>query len=257
MKTGEDGYAMAALLAAMASMAIMLSAAMPVWKTTATREKEAELIFRGEEYVRAIGRFQRRTGALPPSIDALIDGKYLRKKYKDPITNDDFQVLSAAQAAALQSGPGGRGQQPQQGQPQSGARAGAGFQQTNPGGGGGGFQLTNPAGGFAQTGTVAGGIIGVVSKSTETSFRLYNNRQRYNEWAFVFTQQALAPGQGGVNQGQPGPRGGAPGARGAGGRGGQPAAGRGINPFGGQSPFGGRPPVSPIGGQQPPPPRQP
>lgn len=247
----EDGYAMAALLAAMASMAIMLSAAMPVWKTTATREKEAELIFRGEEYVRAIGRFQRRTGALPPSIDALIDGKYLRKRYKDPITNDDFQVLSAAQAAAIGGapggGPGGRGQQLQQAQQQLQQAAGRA---------GGGFQLPG-AGGLGQAGVAAGGIVGVVSKSTETSFRLYNNRQRYNEWAFVFTQQALAPGQGGQNQGQPGPRGGVPGPRGGlGGRGGQGPAGQGSNPFGGQSPFGGRPPVPQPGGQ-PPPPRPP
>jgi type II secretory pathway pseudopilin PulG len=260
MKTREDGYAMAALLAAMASMAIMLSAAMPVWKTTATREKEAELIFRGEEYVRAIGRFQRRTGALPPSIDALVDGKYLRKKYKDPITNDDFQPLSAAQAAGIQARGGGPGQQTQQQLQQGAGRAGSGFQLANPGGGGG-FQLTNPAGGGA--GTVAGGIIGVVSKSTDTSFRMYNNRQRYNEWTFVFTQQALAAGQGGVNQGQPGPRGGQQGPRGGqpnprGGRGGQNPIGQGGNPFGGQSPFGGRP--QPPGGQQQlpqPPPRQP
>jgi type II secretory pathway pseudopilin PulG len=267
MKTREDGYAMAALLAAMASMAIMLAAAMPVWKTTATREKEAELIFRGEEYVRAIGRFQRRTGALPPSIDALIDGKYLRKKYKDPITNDDFQPLSAGQAAGIQGaqGVGGRGQQGQQQPQQAAGRAGGGFQLANPGGGGGGgFQLQAPAGALGQAGPVAGGIIGVVSKSTETSFRLYNNRQRYNEWAFVFTQQTLAPGQGGVNQGQPGPRGGQPGPRGGrggvdgrgnpGGRGGQGPAGQGANPFGGQSPFGGRP-AAPPAGQQPPPPR--
>ena len=243
MRNREDGYAMAALLAAMASMAIMLSAAMPVWKTTAIREKEAELIFRGEEYVRAIGRFQRRMGpgTLPPSIDALVDGKFLRKKYKDPITNDDFQVLSAAQAAGVPGGQGGRGQTPQQLLQQAAGRVGGGFQLATPGGGGG-FQLATPT---------AGGIIGVVSKSTDTSFRIYNNRQRYNEWTFVFTQQALAPGQGGVNQGQPGPRGGQPGPRGGfGGRGG--VDGRG-NPAGrGQNPTGQG--ANPFGGQQPPPP---
>ena len=250
MRNREDGYAMAALLAAMASMAIMLSAAMPVWKTTAVREKEAELIFRGEEYVRAIGKFQRRMGpgTLPPSIDVLVDGKFLRKKYKDPITNDDFQVLSAAQAAGIQGGPGGRGQTPQQLLQQAAGRVG---------------------GGFGQAGPVAGGIIGVVSKSTDTSFRIYNTRQRYNEWTFVFTQQTQAPGQGGVNQGQPGPRGGQPGPRGGfggsggvdgrgnpPGRGAQNPPGQGANPFGGQGPFGGRPPApSPGGQQQPPPPR--
>ena len=44
----EHGYAMAVLLVAMAIMAIMMTAAMPVWKQLAQREKEQELIFRGQ-----------------------------------------------------------------------------------------------------------------------------------------------------------------------------------------------------------------
>ena len=37
-----------------------------------------------------------------------------------------------------------------------------------------------------------GGIIGVTSKSTDTSIRLYKGRSHYNEWAFVYTLR-LAP----------------------------------------------------------------
>ena len=55
----QDGYAMAALLVAMAIMAVMTSVAMPVWSRVAQREKEEELVFRGEQYARAIGLFQR------------------------------------------------------------------------------------------------------------------------------------------------------------------------------------------------------
>ena len=45
---------MAALLVALAVMSLMLSMALPVWHHAAQREREAELIFRGEQYARAI-----------------------------------------------------------------------------------------------------------------------------------------------------------------------------------------------------------
>ena len=82
---------MAALLIAMSIMAVMMTVVMPVWKHAAQREKEEELVFRGQQYARAIGLFQRKfANAYPPNIDLLVDQKFLRKKFKDPITNDDF-----------------------------------------------------------------------------------------------------------------------------------------------------------------------
>src|SRR5207249_3417897 len=45
----EAGYAMAALLVALSVMAVLMSVAMPVWKQVARREKEEELIFRGQQ----------------------------------------------------------------------------------------------------------------------------------------------------------------------------------------------------------------
>ena len=44
---------MAALLVSLAVMAVLMSVAMPVWRHEAQREKEAELVFRGQQYVRA------------------------------------------------------------------------------------------------------------------------------------------------------------------------------------------------------------
>ena len=65
----------------------------------ATREKEAELVFRGNQYVRAIALFQRKfANTNPPTIDLLVEQRFLRKKFKDPITNDDFQPIYANQA---------------------------------------------------------------------------------------------------------------------------------------------------------------
>lgn len=58
--TSEGGYAMAALLVSIAVMGILMSALIPVWTTAVQREREAELVFRGEQYARAIGLFQRK-----------------------------------------------------------------------------------------------------------------------------------------------------------------------------------------------------
>src|SRR6476646_9304172 len=93
-RSSERGYAMAALLVALSIMAVMMTVAMPVWKQTAQREKEEELIFRGLQYVHAIGMFQRKyANAYPPNLDVLVEQRFLRKKFKDPITNDDFVVI--------------------------------------------------------------------------------------------------------------------------------------------------------------------
>src|SRR5262245_23381312 len=145
------GYAMVALLVAMSIMAVMLGLVLPVWQTAMRREREAELVFRGEQYVQAIRLFQRRySGTFPPSIDVLVEQRFLRRRYQDPVTRSDFRLLYAdteatrAVAAATAQG-----------------------------------QTTAPS--------ARGGIIGVVSTSTNPSLRLYNGRGRYNEWRFVAT----------------------------------------------------------------------
>jgi type II secretory pathway pseudopilin PulG len=205
----EGGYAMAALIMAITVMAIAMTVAMPVWKHAAQREKEEELVFRGEQYVHAIGLFQRKfANAYPPSIDILVQQKFLRKKYKDPITNDDFVPLTqASQQGGAQPGaqPGGaqRGGQPT-------TQSGGTSTQTTAGRG-----QPGPLGGTTAGGAPVGGIIGVTSKSTDSSIRLYKGRSHYNEWAFVFTapvQPAGSAAPGGRGQppqpgqrGQPGP----------------------------------------------------
>ena len=58
---GQDsqrGYAMAALLVTLAIMGILLTILMPVWRHEAQREKEAELVFRGEQYRESRRPFQ-------------------------------------------------------------------------------------------------------------------------------------------------------------------------------------------------------
>lgn len=202
----DRGYAMAALLVAMSVMAVLMAALLPQWSFMAKREKEEELIFRGKQYARAIGLFQRKfANTAPPTIDVLVEQRFLRKKYKDPITGGDFQPLYANQAAQ-QAGLGGS---------QVAARPG---QQAN-------MTVSTPAiqSGFNNTGAGAqGGVIGVTSKSKDTSIKVYNGRTRYNEWAFVYVQTSQRPGQSTGLPGQGGP----------GGRGGPGQQGPGQQPFG-------------------------
>ncbi|MGE0043388.1 MAG: hypothetical protein AB7H88_01610 [Vicinamibacterales bacterium] len=178
---------MAALLVGLSVMAVLMAAALPVWTHAARREKETELVWRGEQYARALALFQRKfANSYPPTIDVLVEQKFLRKKYKDPITGDDFQpiYLTANQQVTA---PTGSAQPGQIARPTS--QPG---QSTQTGMGG----ATGTTGGLG--GAAAGPIVGVTSKSTEESIRLYNGRNHYNEWQFVHvqTQQRVGPGQG-------------------------------------------------------------
>jgi type II secretory pathway pseudopilin PulG len=208
---GDAGYAMAALLVTLAVMTVLMSVAMPSWRHLVQREREAELIFRGEQYARAVGLFQRKfAGAFPPSIDVLYQQKFLRKKYKDPMTADgEFQVLY--QSAAAQPGvpgTGGVGRPAGNVGPTDGSPVGAGPPPPEVGGPSSG--ATSSFGPGMATGTAGpqGGVIGVVSKSTKRSIRIYNGRNTYNQWQFLYTQVTTqggqnpgaqqAPGQGGT-----------------------------------------------------------
>ena len=145
---------MAALLVSMSAMCLMISVALPMWRTSIRREREAELVFRGEQYVRAIVLFKRKyAGTFPPSIDVLLHERFLRRRYLDPITNEDFQLI----------------------------------------------YVDVPSGGPFDGGSVPPtftnmrrGIMGVVSRSKQTSLRRYQGRGRYHEWLFVVNQASTS-----------------------------------------------------------------
>ena len=207
-QSDSGGFALVVLIVIMGMTAVWMTASLPAWKHNATREKEAELVFRGQQYVRALNLYQRKMGpgASPQSFDQLYDAKLLRKKYKDPITNDDFLPLYRSGA------PQGPGQQ-----------APAGGQQ----------QPTGPGQGAA--------LRGVQSKSTATSILVYNGATHYNEWQFITTAQQ--PQQGGPGRGPAGP-----GGPQRGGPGGPAGVGPGGGPVRGGGPGGpGRGPVAPTG----------
>lgn len=216
----NGGYAMAALLVGLSVMAIMLSMALPVWRTVVQREREAELVFRGKQYAHAIELFSRRNGGFPLSLEALEEGRYIRKLYKDPMTGEgDFQPVYFGQvppgqtAVPAQSGRGGPGGGP------AGVQIGTPPAIPSPGG-----RVGQPPAAPGQPGSLGTGpIIGVVSRSTAESLRLYNGRGRYNEWAFMAVVATTQPGAPGAGQNA------GPGQQGVAGRGGQ-GLGRGQSP---------------------------
>jgi hypothetical protein len=211
---------MATLLVALAVMSVLMSAVLPAWRHQARREKEEELVFRGEQYVRAIQLWERRMGpgSRPPSIDMLVDQRFLRKKYKDPMVEDgEFQLLFVGALEVVQGrggrGPGGRG----------GPAPGAGI----------GGVATRPGPGVVTSAGGRGGIMGVTSKSKEASIRNYKGGTHYNEWRFIHAGAAMQPGGG---EGRPLPDGGGRRGVGPGGRGfpmpGRGGRGPGLRPGG-------------------------
>jgi type II secretory pathway pseudopilin PulG len=167
-RTGDSGYAMAALLVALAVMAVLMSVALPVWKQAAQREKEEELVWRGEQYDRAIQLYRKKNSAPgAPNLDVLVEGKFLRRKYKDPITGGDFELKAPGMMGNMAPG---QGLEPGQGQPRQLPRA---------------------------QGQLVGGVR---SKSKAKSIRLLNGRDRYDQWEFTYkpwgTKTVPEPGGG-------------------------------------------------------------
>jgi type II secretory pathway pseudopilin PulG len=175
---------MVVLLISMAVTAIWMGAMLPAWRQQVIREKEAELIFRGEQYARAIYLYRQKNGQTsPPSIDLLVSQRYLRKKYLDPISGEEFLPIGA------QSAQGTTGQ--------TGQRAGG------------------------PSGLTAGPIslTGVRSTSNDTSIVVYLGQQTYSQFPFDWTYEAQRSGA--VAPQAPGGGRGDGGGDGRGGRGGR------------------------------------
>jgi type II secretory pathway pseudopilin PulG len=158
---------MAALLVAIGLMSVFMSAALPAWRQAAKREKEAELLWRGRQYDRAIQLFRRRYGAPgPPSVDALVEGRFLRKKYLDPMTSREFELRPVTAMGTVPE-EGTDDQQP------GSVRRGSRRRTRRP-------TPTRPQRAEGQL------IGGVRSTSKERSIMVLNGRTRYNEWDFAY-----------------------------------------------------------------------
>src|SRR5262245_17059241 len=92
-KSGEAGYVLLALMLAVTLILIALSVEAPRIAQQIKRDREEELVHRGLDYATAIKRYvHKNPGRYPTSIEQLENTnhiRFLRKRYKDPITGED------------------------------------------------------------------------------------------------------------------------------------------------------------------------
>ncbi len=151
----ERGYIMLTLMLFVALLSIAALTWVEKVDFQIKRDREEELVHRGVQYSRAVKRYFKKFGRYPTRMEELENTnnlRFLRKKYKDPITRKDFKLLHMtdlqmsfnsgspngltpiAQMNGLQQ-PGGPGafNGPRPGGPGLGGGLGAGGVVTNPG----------------------------------------------------------------------------------------------------------------------------
>src|SRR5262245_4513725 len=102
-KSPASGYVLLAVLLAFTLMLIALAASVPRLGQQIKREKEEELIHRGKDYATAVKRYVHKNGGrFPLSIEQLEDTnhvRFLRKRYKDPMTGEpDWRLVHFGEA---------------------------------------------------------------------------------------------------------------------------------------------------------------
>jgi type II secretory pathway pseudopilin PulG len=233
----DSGYALLAVVFLAALMLLAAAVAAPVLVTQGRREKEEELIWRGQQHVRAIKLYYRKTGHFPKDLSDLAEPKngihFLRKAYKDPMNRENGawrliyvgpggQLIGSVTRTSISGFP----QAPQAGLTSKTAGAAPVPQpvrrlETNPtgdqnpvppdeGGTGTGTEanpaapLAPPKTGLAGAGATGegqvfgGSLIGVASKVDRSSIKFYNGYGKYKEWEFIWDPQAEAAAAAGL-----------------------------------------------------------
>ncbi len=92
-RSAESGYALLMVVFMAAAVLIATAAATPSLLQQGTREKEEELIWRGQQYARAVRLYYRKYGRFPQSVEDLTKAKnqirFLRRTYTDPMNSAD------------------------------------------------------------------------------------------------------------------------------------------------------------------------
>ncbi len=213
---GEAGFTLVMFVMIIAVMSIMMGVAVQSVSFQMQREREAELIFRGEQYVESIRLFRARYGRYPMRLKEIweADPKVIRKPWKDPITDSEsWGIVFLGQERQVGGRlPGqrdiGLGDPRPTGTPEAG-RGGRG----EPGGRGDdglpdGTQRD-------ENGEIVGPIVGVHSTSCDDSIKVFEGRTTYCEWRFIFREDRQPGTAGGRGRGRGG------GSRGRAGRGGR------------------------------------
>ncbi|RDJ93728.1 type II secretion system protein, partial [Lacticaseibacillus rhamnosus] len=92
----QRGYVLLTLMLFVAFLGIAAMAIAPTVAFQAQRDREEEMIHRGVQYSRAVKRYYKKFGRYPTRIEDLENTnnmRFLRRRYKDPITGKDFKLL--------------------------------------------------------------------------------------------------------------------------------------------------------------------
>lgn len=113
----QAGFAYLMALVLVAVVVIGSAAVLESVTATERRDREREMIWRGDQYARGIRMYYRKVGRYPTSVDDLMEGvpgvRFLRQEYKDPMNKEDGswrfiylnqagQIVGSSRYASLQ-----------------------------------------------------------------------------------------------------------------------------------------------------------
>jgi type II secretory pathway pseudopilin PulG len=206
----ESGYTLLIVLLMVATILLITAAAAPNIYIQGRRDRDEDMIWRGQQYVRAIGLYYKKYGKYPQTIDDLTNSnnqiRFLRQAYKDPMNTDDGSwrliylgaggvlINSVMYTNIAQVGVPGLANSA------SGATAtGAGLGAPIAGSAAGGENQPAPLEGEV----IGGNLVGVGSKVKKPSIKVYNGGTTYYEWEFIW--KPVVAGQAGAVGGSPAP----------------------------------------------------
>jgi len=104
----EEGFMLVGLIVGIFLILLVLSVAAPKVSQALKRDREVEAVHRGDQYVRAIRLFYRKTHTYPGSIEQLEKTnniRFLRQRYIDPMTGkDDWRLIHVGEAKTTVKG---------------------------------------------------------------------------------------------------------------------------------------------------------
>jgi type II secretory pathway pseudopilin PulG len=108
-KKQQQGFTLMGALILVAMMGAGLAAYGGLASHAAQREKEAELLFRGNEYRQAIERYYKKERKYPKALTELVEDKryptparHLRRLYPDPLTGQpDWELMNAPEGGIM------------------------------------------------------------------------------------------------------------------------------------------------------------
>ena len=211
----EQGYVLLVMLLFVTLLSIGFLAMIERIDFQIKRDREEEFIHRGLEYSRAVRKYVKKFGRYPNTVEELENTnnvRFLRKRYKDPITGKDFKILHYGDletfyastppvpAAGIPTPPPGapiarnrtaappEGPRPSDAADSSPAGDPSDPSQPDPSATG----ESEPPPPSEQTGSDAAleaagpAVIGVTSYAKDKTIRVFNKKDHYNQWQFVY-----------------------------------------------------------------------